>query len=269
MEHNPFTKTKPPSFLSRDMLAFEQGLPLTLRLTFHSNSTSLIKLVGFTKHAAFSFEVTPVGDLTQESQDFRITDFPIMLSIVTDDDTIVRGDVYAKVELLLRDTVHATLAQGYVSSLNSPSWPHGTQEDSFSGRGKILVITGTNPGLGVEVSETVPANVHWEVFAVRLLLTTDATVQTRTVHLVIQDSASSLIDIISANTQVASLSRNYTFATYTDPIDQQATNDLLTSFPRKVYLPTGFRIVTQTTGFQAGDNWSAPFFHVEQWIVPS
>lgn len=269
MGENLLEKTKPPTFLSRDMLAFEQGLPLTLRLTFHSNSTSLVKVVGFSKHGAFSFEVEPVGDLTQESRDFRITDFPIMLSIVTDDDTIVRGDVYAKVELLLRETVHATLAQGYVSSLNSPSWPHGTQEDSFSGHGKITVITGANPPTGDDFTVTVPPNVIWRLMTLAVRLVTDETVAARKLRVVLSDGTSDLAFLIPVSTQTASVVRTYFFLSNPFTADNQDGGQTIGPIPIDMFLPAGFTISSDLRQGQAGDEIDAPILSVEQWILPS
>ncbi len=269
MEPNPFKKTRQPSFLSRDMLAFEQGLPITLRLTFHSNSTSLIKIVGFTKHGAFGFAVEPVGDLTQESQDFRITDFPIMLSIVTDDDTIVRGDIYAKVELLLRDTVHATLAQGYVASLNSPSWPNGTQEDSFSGKGKIRLVTGADPITGSEASDAVPANLIWRVLAYAITLVASGDAATRSTELSLQSDSNEFARLPLNGTVTASQTRFLNWHTTGDNDTTSQSLQRQGHLPLDAFMPAGFILVTDTAALQGADNYGTPFILVEQWISPS
>ncbi len=256
-------------FLTRKMLSYEQGVPLALRLTVHSNSTSVVKVTGFTKDAVFSFEMEPVGDLTQEVQVFRLTDFPIWLSIVTDDDTLVRGDVYAKVEVLIRETPHGTLAQGYVSSLNSPSWPNGNQEDSLSGLGKIRLVTGSDPAAGAEFSETVPANLLWRLIGVAVTVVTDVTVQNRFMRIVIGNGSNDFDIYIATTVQTASQTRNYFFSTRGIAGDQFDGNEVIGPMGNRMMLPAGFTISSDLRLGQAGDDIAAPFLYVEQWILPS
>lgn len=251
------------------MLSYEQGLPLALRLTVHSNSTSLIKVAGFTKDAVFSFEMTPVGDLTQEVQIFSLTDFPIWLSIVTDDDTIERGDVYAKVELMIRNTPHGTLAQGYVASLETPTWPNGVSEGSLNGRGKFRVVTGSNPAAGSEISETVPANLHWILHAMVVTLVTDANVSSRRVHLLIDfGGGSAALNSVAGNTQSASITRQYNIAHYGQTSIGGVDNDTFIGIPTSPHLIPGSIISTETDALEVGDDFGAPLLFVEQFIAP-
>lgn len=270
MDPLPKQKTIDPTFLTRRMLSYEQGLPLALRLTVHSVSTSLVKVVGFTKDAVFSFEMTPASNLTQQVQTFSLTDFPIWLSIVTDDDTLRRGDVYAKVELMIRNTPHGTLAQGYVASLETPTWPNGISEGSLSGRVEADLQTFGDPGVGNQLSVNVPANQYWIVKAVDMRLITDANAANRRLHLRFTDpSGSTIMESTNDVDQAASLTRRHHFGAYGHISATSDDDDIFYTIPLDFPLETGATIRTFTTNFQAGDDLGALAVYRERYISPS
>lgn len=251
------------------MLKVGHNIPLALRLTVHSTSSFVVKILGLTPDGPFVFERETTGDLTRETQDFQLPEIPIMVSITTDDTAVVRGDIYAKLELLLNGTPYFVLTSGYVTALSGPSWPNGKIEESTSGRGKTTVITGTDQDAGNEISEAVPSNVLWLLRGLRLRLTTDLNSGTRVVHVVLGDGTNTFADIIINKTQSLNNSRDYTFLGVGDSLDQQEADDLWGSWPNNILLPAGFTIATDTTSFKVGDNWTAPLLYVEQWILPA
>lgn len=179
------------------------------------------------------------------------------------------GQCYVRVELVRGRTGGiqpvSVLAQGYVTETSWLAWPGSELRDSTDGRGCIRSITGTDPAAGVEISETVPTNARWRLISFRALLATDGTVTNRSPFLMIDDGATICAAGPAASSQVASQSLNHTWATYGAA---GATGSPLYGgfLPLDLVLPAGFRIRTQTTSLQAGDNWGAPQLLVEEWI---
>lgn len=157
------------------------------------------------------------------------------------------------------------LAQGYVTADSALLWPGGAYPDSVEGPGILRSVTGTNPAAGVEVIEAVPTDARWRIRALRASLVTDATVATRTVNIIIDDGATTLLNFPGVTTQTATLTRAYNVAEYGFQPAAVGT-DIFFYIPFVIALFQGWRIRTSTTNIQAGDNWGAPQLEVEEWI---
>lgn len=161
--------------------------------------------------------------------------------------------------------VMATLVAGYVSSLVRLSWPGSPLLSPLQGPGVLRTIAGTDPAAGAEISETVPAGARWLFRALRATLVTDATVANRTPVLNFDDGANIY----------ASAGPNFNIAASQNAILQyadigqgfvQASTDIMIPAPANILLAGGHRIRTITGSIQAGDNWSAPVYSIEEWL---
>lgn len=127
---------------------------------------------------------------------------------------------------------------------------------------KPVVVTGTDPAAGAEISETVPDGEVWELVAIRIRLVSDATVSSRTVRLAIDDGTSTFALLPSVSGQGASETRDHTFAvgaaSLTGP---NSTNAHVNPLPPFV-LPAGWKIGTDSINLQAGDDYAAPILCV-------
>lgn len=133
------------------------------------------------------------------------------------------------------------------------------------GTGRSRSIAGTNPAAGVEISETVPAGVRWRISAVRFTLLTDSTAANRTLFLVFDDGADpSFITMMTQAAQPASTSRVYHFFLDMPAAEVVAGGNAYLPLPDELWLPAGFRMRTLTTSFQAGDDYTAPEFLIEE-----
>jgi hypothetical protein len=128
------------------------------------------------------------------------------------------------------------------------------------------VIVGTDPAAGGEILETVPAGAQWRLIAMRATLVTDVTVINRVVRLASDDGASSFVQIDVAYAQPQSTGIVYTFADFSLR-GIGAVDTVVCGFPGRAILGAGFRFRTATFNLQAGDNWSAPVYMVEEWPV--
>lgn len=135
------------------------------------------------------------------------------------------------------------------------------------GPGTIQSITGTDPAAGSEISETVPANTIWLLKSVRFAFVTDATADTRQVHLVLDDGTNTLLNLPTTGTQIVSLTRNYN-AHELGGLIVPTGNEIDIGLPSNVILPAGYQLTTETTLLKAGDNFGAPQLSVVVWHDP-
>jgi hypothetical protein len=161
--------------------------------------------------------------------------------------------------------VMATLVAGAVSSLVRLSWPGSPLLSPLVGPGVLRTIVGTDPAAGAEISETVPAGARWLFRALRASLVTDATVANRAPVLVFDDGTNIYMTAAVNTNHAASNTIAYAFgdvsltASFTNAAAQ-------VSAPSNILLAGGHRIRTVTGSIQAGDNWGAPVYSVEEWL---
>jgi hypothetical protein len=129
--------------------------------------------------------------------------------------------------------------------------------------GVLKTVAGADPAAGAEVSDAVPAGKVWRLIAVLLTLVTDANVANRRVHLTLDDGATVFFRRGSNATQAATLTQNYEFCS---EAQEAAVRDLFVADPLPMIdLPAGARIRTVTVNKQAGDNYAAPVYYVEEF----
>jgi hypothetical protein len=125
---------------------------------------------------------------------------------------------------------------------------------------------GTDPAAGVEITETVPAGVAWEIRNILLSLVTNATVANRRPTLVIDDGTNDVAREAAIADQAASLTFKYDFAAAHGNASQQTTTHQALLLPELVCLP-GWRIRTVTSGLVAGDDYAAPVLQIIEYQV--
>lgn len=129
--------------------------------------------------------------------------------------------------------------------------------------GTLKVVSGSDPAAGAEVSDTVPAGKAWRVISVLVALVTSATVATRRTHLVIDDGTTTFYRRGSNATQAASLTQNYLFCG--EGPEASARGTFVADPLPQIDLPAGARIKTVTENIQAGDDYGAPQYYVEEY----
>ena len=191
------------------------------------------------------------------------------VQVVASAGTPRRGQCFVRVEVVIGRGTQAvslgTVLQDYVQDTTAVAYPGSPIRSSIDGRGVLRSITGTNPAAGVEISEAVPTNARWIVHSVRALLVTDATVALRIPQLIIDDGATTCVQVADATGQGASETGGYhwgEFGTVNAPTQGAHVAPLPLGYP----LQEGFRIRTSTIAIVAGDNYLAPQLLVEEWI---
>lgn len=173
------------------------------------------------------------------------------------------------------------LLSGYLYSGHNPSYPVGPLEGPLEGPGWIHSLVGANPAAGAEVAEVVPANTVWKLNAISVVFVASAQAANRLPYLVVDDGstvylvrAKEDLPITAGLTRtIAWIQGNELTATVSEALaDGAATVIWLLKLPageRSLYLWPGYRIRTLTTALDAADDYAAPKYNVEEWILPA
>ena len=214
---------------------------------------------------------TPNTDRTSRSTTIRLAEgFLTNLHVRASSGSPLAGSCFVLVELVRgfesSGQLLGTLLQGYASATQRLAWPGSEIAGSTSGRGALRAVVGTDPAAGAEVVETVPAGARWRLASLSLTLVTSATVATRRPVLLLDDGANIYAAIASVGTQAASLTGGYTWTSGGYGDNNVATANLA-ALPVDCWLPAGHRFRTSTVAIQAGDNYGAPVYLIEEQIA--
>lgn len=182
-----------------------------------------------------------------------------------------RGQTYVLVELVRGFTGDViplgVLIQGYVSEPSRRQWPGSLLDDATDGRGVSRTILGTDPAAGVEISETVPTAARWRLVALTATLLTDATVANRTPAILIDDGTNTVYQSGYNGSIAASGGAQISWGHGVGAFGS-TSNGAIAPLPTELMLTPGYRIRSTTIALQAGDNWGAPRYTIEEWIEP-
>jgi hypothetical protein len=183
--------------------------------------------------------------------------------------TVRRGQCFVQLGIARGGTLVSELStvliSGYVTGDGLVAWPGGTLRDSVDGPGMLRSVTGTNPGAGSQVSETVPTNTRWLLRALRMSLVTSAVVAVRRVHVIVDDGATTQLEVTAGDSQAASLTQLYHAGSW-GYAPALADTVAVIPMPPDVWLLQGWRVRTTLTNGDAGDDFGAPQLLVEEWI---
>jgi hypothetical protein len=273
--------SSPASPLPRAALVGTEGLYVTsedfLRLTSR-NSAASVRL-------ALGLRFLPLGDVrarpsvtphlpntdrSSATLDMNLTEGWIQgLTVRATAGAPPLGACYVRVDLMRGSTAAPTLVAellgGYITGAQGLGWPGSLIMPSIGGPANMRSITGTDPGAGVEISETVPTGARWRLLALRASLVTDVTVANREAAITFDDGALVYAEFASGANQAASLTRQYTASRQGVRGAAASATSILIAIP-DLWLPAGHRIRTSTTAIVAGDNWSAPQLLVEEQL---
>lgn len=127
-----------------------------------------------------------------------------------------------------------------------------------------IVVSVPQPAAGADWSVTVPGGHTWAPVTIAGQLLTSAAVATRAVRLTFGDGNAPFVDLPSAATQAASLTRKYSYWPTAEPV--ATAGDIETAIPPLV-LPAGWTIASATDLLDVADQWSAVKLHViDTWI---
>jgi hypothetical protein len=158
-----------------------------------------------------------------------------------------------------------TLLQGYANSATRLAWPGAPIASLVAGAGRLRTILGTNPAAGVEISETVPTGARWKLRTFSYTLVASAAVANRLPVLTIDDGANILWEVGNNVAQTASQTAKYR-AGVGVPLTTYGALSYLLPLPSELWLAAGSRIRTVTAAIDAGDDYGAPVYTIEEFM---
>lgn len=182
--------------------------------------------------------------------------------------TFTRGQCFATVGLqrgAAAGSRFMNLVSEYVALDLDVCWPGGTIKSPIEGPGFTHSIQQANPGAGADWTFTAATGQRLRISSFSAVLTASAAAGNRQAELIVDDGA----NIVWRTTAQANVTAGQvvTFsATGTNVPQGIITTDQELVIPPTLVLAPGWRIRTATTGIQAGDQWSAIWFNVEEWI---
>lgn len=132
------------------------------------------------------------------------------------------------------------------------------------GPGTNKASIGTDPAVGANISETVPANQIWRLVSMQATLVTDASDTVR-IQVDIDDGVFGHYASIAESTQAVSTTEVYIVGTVGSAASSIAGVHYI-PMPANLFFPAGHRI--STLGTTSGDNWNAPHWIMEVWHDP-
>jgi hypothetical protein len=239
------------------------GVTLTIRLRFIDAQTGDI--------VANDFTHTPNTNRTRATTDFPLSiGFPLNVTVFASSGTPSIGQCFVQVQIIRgfggATTLLATLLQGYVTSVQALAYPGTPITASIDGNGAIRSITGTTPGAGVDVSETVPSGARWELLSFEATLLTSAVVGTRTPLLVMTDGVNELIAAQTLIGTPASTTTLYGWWPGSGSPTVAIASRANAQIPIGYQLLGGYKIKTVTQNIVGGDQWSAVQYAVREHL---
>jgi hypothetical protein len=219
---------------------------------------------------AFQERLAPTNNRLDVSSAARPGDgFLLSISVTVAGAAVPRGGCY--VTLRVRRATGGTametapLWQGYVASDQPNGWPWFASEAPVSGRGIFRNISGTDPAAGAEVLEAVPSGATWRLHALSVTLVTSAVAANRVPNLLASRSGGNAILGPASAVVTASLTRVLRYGEGLTGLSVANAHDVA-PIALDELLRSGEFITTGTTAIDAGDNYGAPLYTVEEWL---
>lgn len=243
------------------------GRDLSLLIESYSNATQILQVRGVCETEAINASHTTNSDRSLATSVVSVNSVPKFLMVKPASTSVKRGGCYVKVSLQAEGVIIARLCQGYVTDSGGISFPGGHNVSSTEGPGQIRSITGTNPAAGIEILETVPTGARWRLISFFTPFVTDATVINRTPRIIIDDGTTKIIDSASTAAVAAGTTTSFDAGDFGSVLSTPSLGRTI-GLPSLLYLTAGYRIQTVTINMQAGDDYGAPLYSVEEWMEP-
>ena len=135
-------------------------------------------------------------------------------------------------------------------------------------QGRIVVVTATNPGMGIDWSYTLPSRVRWHLKTVQCELTTGVDVADRIPELAITQGGVEVIRITASQSLAANLVFLYGWMEGERALALTGQTSRVTALPRGLHLNDRAIISVITDGLALSDDWKDIYIMAEEWIEP-
>lgn len=160
----------------------------------------------------------------------------------------------------------ATILQGYVTAAQAVAWPGTPIQSSIEGGGYVRTIIGATPSAATDITETVPTGARWELVSLRYTLTTSAVAGNRGQLLYFGLAGVPYAYSISTALFGPSLLVGFGYG-QGQPVGVDGFTQVYNApLPIANRLLGGMTITSVTNQIKAGDQLSAPFYVVNEWL---
>lgn len=193
-----------------------------------------------------------------------------LLSIAATPTTaLTRGKQFARASIVRGGMLTSSTAQllfsDYVTAFQPAGWPGGRQQNSLEGPGWIHSVQVANPGAGADWAAPVLGNIRRRIISVAAELATSATVANRIPEMIVDDSVN--ISFVGTPNQVIPAGQTVDVSASSAIMTAVANiPDVMIPLPQPLILPINSRLRSETINIQVGDQWSAIWLMVEDWI---
>lgn len=257
-------------FVTRKMLAFEQGTSFGIQIRCWSILATTLRLSGFTKEGPFSFNFPVIVSGGSQVFNFALPDVPIGISLLAATNSGIKGEIFAVATMTMDGIAIQQLASGYVWSSGVFTWPAPAGENAGYDKFETLLIESADPAAGAEATITIDNQQTWKLHSAVITLVTDATVATRQVKLLITPFlATQGYTMFSTATQTAAQTRRYNFIGAQQAVTSNDGLRFIIPIPSPILMSQSAVISTLTEGLQAGDNFGKLSLQIERFWLPT
>lgn len=176
--------------------------------------------------------------------------------------TPLLGQTFARVSIIRGLTgatiVVGTLLQGYLTGALGLAWPGSPIQQVHEVAGYMRSFVGTDPAVGLPITETVPAGAHWRIFSMQFGLSTDATAGDRQPYIQINDpGGNQYFRVSTVGICPPSSVRSFFAAEMIPDTLTQPVTGTMTAYPH-AELSAGSEILIWTDVADPGDDFLSP-----------
>lgn len=235
------------------MLRFGNSSAFELIVKSQSIITSPLTVRFFSREGVSEYIHIPTSDGNITTTTHKITDVPIMISVVDDGDNYRQGACFVSLALAINGEIVYQLTSGFVYTLKALSWPPTSGQDALPGKGLFRTVTATDPGAGADVTLTVPNGHIFHPISGRIHILTSATVANRRIHIVFARSGGPSTYCFSDVDITANVDGNIPFAHYGDLPDRLDNFIYPINMPPNLFLTEDSTIGTEAVNLQGTD----------------
>lgn len=207
---------------------------------------------------------TPNTNRTKATSDFPLgVGFPLNITCFASSGTPLIGQTFVQVQIISglggATTPLGTLLQDYVTAVQALAFPGSPIRSSTEGQGYPRTLTGSVPGVGAEISESVPSGARWQLISLFAQFAASVAVATRWPNLVLAAGAAKMAKMPYPAGVTASNLIDVTWGQGLVCIAAVAgTVEGFQGLPIGLVLPSGTLIKTETLNIQGTDQYNAP-----------
>lgn len=249
------------------MLKFQHGTSFGLSITTAQSINETLVVSGATREGPFTFEWGITSAAATTTQTFGLPDIPIWLSVGDASSTLHANEIYAELYLTINGIRVHLLASGYITGFGSITWPAIYKEKEDIGMGMPWQQAPANPSAGANLAVAFADAAMRIIDGIAFRLVTDANAATRTVRVETDSGGDLRHNIISAVTQIESLTRDYVFQKNAPDGATSLGTKIVQPLPHDLFLYQDHNVNTVIDNIQVGDQISLVQIWGRRWMT--